>query len=39
MNILVMNLLNDSWLMFAFIAFTAFAMLAYIVITLLYVVY
>ena len=34
--ILIMNLLDDSWLMLAFIAF---AMLAYIVIMLLYDVY
>ena len=31
--------MDDSWLMFAFVAFTTFAMLTYIVIMLLYVVY
>ena len=31
--------MNVSWLMFAFVAFVSFAMLTYIVIMLLYVVY
>ena len=31
--------MDDSWLMFAFVALVAFAMLTYIVIMLLYVVY